>query len=377
MTDRVWDLAVVGLGPAGRALAHRAATAGLGVVAVDPAPGRPWTPTYGAWADELPTWLGADVVAARVPAPTVWTRRATTLARPYVVLDNAALRTRLDLDAVRAVTGRAHRVTGRTVTLDDGTAIRAGAVVDARGLRCDAALAEQTAYGLVLPRETVEPALGGADALFMDWRRDNGTAPLDPPSFLYAVPVAADRVLVEETCLVGRPALPLPVLRGRLHARLAARGVPVPVDAQVERVRFPVQAPPPSPGALAFGARGGLTHPASGYAVAASLSTVDLVVEALVTGRDPRKALWPSRVRAVRALRGIGLRALLTLPPDRVGDFFDDFFALPPAAQRAFLSDRADPVAVASAMGTLFRRAPAPVRRVLVGAVPRPWDRRG
>ena len=140
MTDRVWDLAVVGLGPAGRALAHRAATAGLGVVAVDPAPGRPWTPTYGAWADELPTWLGADVVAARVPAPTVWTRRATTLARPYVVLDNAALRTRLDLDAVRAVTGRAHRVTGRTVTLDDEFL----AVTDGRGGR--AAVAASCRY---------------------------------------------------------------------------------------------------------------------------------------------------------------------------------------------------------------------------------------
>lgn len=368
MTDRVGDLAVVGLGPAGRALAYRAAVAGLDVVAVDPAPRRRWVPTYAAWADELPAWLGTDVIATRVTTPTVWTRHARTLSRPYVVLDNAALHDRLEHEAVRVVTRRARRVTRRTVTLDDGTSIRAAAVIDARGVRGDRELAEQTAYGLILDRDSAAPALDGADALFMDWRRDNGTAPHDPPSFLYAVPVAARRVLVEETCLVGRPALPLRELRDRLHARLTARGVAVPDDAPVERVRFPVQAPPPPAGPLAFGSRGGLVHPASGYSVAASLAAVDSVVAALVTGHDPRHVLWPRKARVVRALRGVGLRALLALPADRVGDFFDAFFALPPDVQRAYLSDRTDPATVAAAMAGLFRRAPMPVRRTLVRA---------
>ncbi|MGW5072370.1 lycopene cyclase family protein [Rhodococcus sp. NPDC004095] len=365
---RVPDLAVVGLGPSGRALAHRAATAGLDVVAVDPAPDRCWTPTYAAWADELPSWLGSGAIAAGVARPTVWTRRARTLDREYSVLDNAGLRNALDLTGVRVVRGRAQVVGGGDVTLDDGTTVGAGTVVDARGLIRSPALAEQTAYGVVLPRADALPALGGAAALFMDWRRDNG-APADAsPSFLYAVPLDGERVLFEETCLVGRPALPLPVLRARLRARLAARGVAVPANAPAERVRFPVQAPRPAPGTVTFGARAGLSHPGTGYSVAASLAAVDAVVDALVAGDDPVEALWPRPARAVRALREVGLRALLALPPARVPEFFDSFFALPQPAQRAYLSDRTDPRAVSATMWTLFRRAPMPVRRTLIGA---------
>ncbi|GAA4473043.1 lycopene cyclase family protein [Rhodococcus olei] len=366
------DLAVVGLGPAGRALAHRAAAAGLDVVAVDPAPARRWAPTYATWVDEVPPWLGDRVLAARVPGPTVWTRQPRTVDREYAVFDNTALRARLDLAGVRVVTGRARQVTGRTVALGAGAVVRARTVVDARGLPVGSALAEQTAFGLIVPRDVAAPALGGAAALFMDWRRDNGAGPHQAPSFLYAVPVDDGRVLLEETCLVGRPALSLPALRERLLARLSARGVQVPGDAVVERVRFPIEAPRRRHGPLAFGARGGLAHPGTGYSVAASLSAADAVVDALCDGRDPRDALWPRSARVVRTLRGIGLRALLALPPARVDGFFDDFFALPAPLQRAYLSDRSDPAGVAAAMWTLFRHAPMPVRRTLIGAALHP-----
>lgn len=362
---RVPDLVVLGLGPAGRALAHRAAAAGLGVVAVDPAPDRPWTPTYAAWADELPPWVGGEVAASRT-RPTAWTTRPRPVEREYVVLDNPALHCALHLDGVRVHADRAVRLDGRSVVLGDGTELHADTVADCRGLRTDPALAEQTAFGVVVPAETARPAVGEASALFMDWRRDNGAPSDAPPSFLYAAPLGGDRFLLEETCLVGLPALALPVLRERLHTRLAARGVPPPQGAPVERVRFPVQAP--AAASFAFGARGGLAHPGTGYSVAASLAAADTVVAALVAGDDPATALWSRPARAVRALRDVGLRALLALPPQRVPEFFDDFFALPAPAQRAFLSDRDDPTAVAAAMWALFRRAPMPVRRTLVGA---------
>ena len=202
----------------------------------------------------------------------------------------------------------------------------------------------------------------------MDWRRDNGTTTGDPPSFLYAVPVGNGRVLLEETCLVGRPALPVNALRERLLTRLSHRGVDVPADAEVEKVRFPVEAPRPGGDALAFGSRGALMHPGTGYSVAASLGAVDDLVGALGAGDDPGKALWPRPARTVRALREVGLRALLALPAPLVPEFFDDFFTLPPQLQRAYLSRRTEPRATASAMWTLFRHASMPVRRTLVGA---------
>ncbi|MFC4604638.1 lycopene cyclase family protein [Rhodococcus kronopolitis] len=359
---------MVGLGPAGRALAHRAAATGLDVVAVDPHPDRPWTPTYAAWLDELPGWLGGGVVAARVERPRVFTTRELTLDRPYGVLDNDALRRGLDLGGVRVLSGTAESLTEHAVMLRGGGEVRAGRVIDARGVRPDPTLAEQTAYGVIVDAAVAAPALGEGDAWFMDWRRDNGAETGAAPSFLYAVPVGPGRVLLEETCLVGRPGLSLAVLRGRLEARLRARGVEIPADAERERVRFPVQAPHPGTAPTRFGSRGGLVHPGTGYSVAASLRAADVLVDAVVTGRDPGRALSPLPVRAVRMLRGVGLRALLRLDPDAVPEFFDAFFALPGHLQRAYLSDRDRPAEVSSAMWAVFRNAPNPIRRTLAGA---------
>ena len=116
--------------------------------------------------------------------------------------------------------------------------------MDARGSRLTPAKAQQTAVGVVLPRSRTGEISG---SWFMDWRRDNG-APADaPPSFLYVVPVADDRVLVEETCLVGRPPLGYRELRARLQTRLQNRGVRLRGDEPEEHVRFAVEAEPADP----------------------------------------------------------------------------------------------------------------------------------
>ncbi|MFC9516889.1 lycopene cyclase family protein [Nocardiaceae bacterium NPDC056970] len=362
------DLAVVGLGPAGRALAHRAARAGLDVVAVDPHPDRPWLPTYAAWVDELPGWLRADVLRSTVPRPHVWATRPHLLDRTYAVLDNAVLHRALDVSYTHVIRGVVGAVSPNMVALRDGADLRAHRVIDARGLRPDPALAEQTAFGIVLPSAVAAPALGDAQCLFMDWRPDNGTTPTDPPSFLYAVPLSEDTVLLEETCLVGRPGLPLDELRRRLDARLTNRGVEPPANLEVERVRFPVQAPRNRSAVDAFGARAGLVHPGTGYSVAASLSAVDDVVAALTAGNDPGKALWPWRARAVHSMREVGLSALLRLAPGRTAEFFDAFFALSVERQRAYLSGRDDVRGTAGTMWQLFRTVSPPIRRTLATA---------
>ena len=96
----------------------------------------------------------------------------------------------------------------------------------------------------------------------MDWRPDHGESGW--PTFLYAVPLGGGAVLLEETSLARRPGLPQPVLRRRLHARLARHGIAAPTDAPVERVRFPVDRPRhATPGVLGFGAAAPLVHPAT------------------------------------------------------------------------------------------------------------------
>ncbi|MGW0020136.1 lycopene cyclase family protein [Rhodococcus sp. NPDC003382] len=361
------DLVIAGLGPAGRALAFRAAAAGLEVTAVDPRPERAWRATYAAWADELPGWLPATAVAARVETPSAWTVREHRIARPYRVLDTAALQRALPLDRVRVVTGRAVDVDRTGVTLADGETLRGRCVVDARGLPPAPGRAQQTAFGLVVDARSAAAALDGQEAWFMDWRRDNGTDRGDAPSFLYAVPVGPGRVLLEETCLVGRPALVLPELEGRLRARLAARGVELSGAEPAEHVRFAVEgARRRRGGPVGFGARGGLMHPATGYAVATALSAADPVVAAVRAGRDPDRVLWTPTARTVAALRARGLAVLLGLGGENAAEFFAAFFELPVDRQRAYLSGRDDPAGVAAAMWSLFGSVPPALRRTIL-----------
>jgi lycopene beta-cyclase len=228
----------------------------------------------------------------------------------------------------------------------------------------------------VLPAERAAPLAGPDEVLFMDWR----AAGAGVPSFLYAVP-RPDGVLLEETCLAGRPGLPLAELRTRLLARLAAHGIEPDPDARVERVRIPLDAtpPPPRPGVVRFGAAAGLVHPATGYGVARALSLAPAVAVALAgalgNGHGPRvaasranRAVWSPAARATRSLRLLGLRALLELPAERAPAFFEAFFTLPAWARRRYLSGHDDPVGTAAAMSVLFAAVPAPVRPVLARA---------
>ncbi|MFD3508284.1 lycopene cyclase family protein [Nocardia sp. NPDC058666] len=345
---------VCGLGPAGRAVAHRAVGQGLSVIAIDPNPDRVWTPTYAAWADELPAWVGDGVVAATVAGPLAWGTREHRVERVYQVFCTAGLQASLSLEGATVVAERAVEVDARLgVVRTAGGVTCTGRVVDARGLGRSPGRAEQTAYGVVLPLEE------GEQTLFMDWRRDNGAALDEVPSFLYVVPLGADTVLYEETCLAGRPALAPDVLRHRLEHRLHARGITLSGTEPVERVRFPVQGGKRGHGR--FGAAGGLTHPATGYSVAAALAAADTIAAG--------GTVWTPQARAVAVLRRAGLRALLALPPREVPVFFDTFFGLPAALQHSYLSGHDDLRGTLAAMRALFADLPPTLRRTLATSV--------
>lgn len=365
---RTAEVLVLGLGPSGRALLSRLTARGVDAVGIDPAPERPWTATYALWSYEVPAWLPSEVVAG---ADTVraFARTEHVLADPYVVLDPARLHAALTVGDDRVIAGRVATVDAHTVRLADGREVTAEVVVDARGSRLSPAKAQQTAVGVVVPRD----ATGSIDgSWFMDWRADNG-APADAtPSFLYVVPVGPDRVLVEETCLVGRPPLGYRELRSRLQHRLERRGVRLRGDEPEEHVRFAVEpesvvqsAPSGRPAGLrrntpeplVVGARGGIMHPATGYSVAPSLRLADDLAVLLASGvpGDAAELLRNRRRRLVRLLRGAGLTTLLRLPPDGVAAFFEAFFRLPPDRQRAYLTGHEEPAGVAAAMAQMAR----------------------
>jgi lycopene beta-cyclase len=308
------------------------------------------------------------------------------LARAYAVLDNASVLDAFSDGGVRCVTGVAIGADlvdrSMCVRLRDGGRVTARVVVDTTGQRrllsggpVRGPRAEQTAYGVVVPAKVAASLVGPGEAIFMDWGRTDGW-----PTFLYAVPVGNDRILLEETSLARRPGLPLDRLRSRLEARLGTVGIDARDDALgEERVRFAVDLPMPrsTPGAVAFGVAGAMMHPATGYSVGDALLTAPVVAEALAAalGSGPEAAaaaahaaIWPMRARTVRRLRLAGLHMLLAMRPERVPAFFETFFDLPPALQSAYLSGRTDPAGTMAAMATIFASTSSQVRRAMLRA---------
>ncbi|ANZ39288.1 hypothetical protein BBK82_27740 [Lentzea guizhouensis] len=314
----MYDVLVIGGGPAGRALARACAQQKLNTAIVDRHPHRVWTATYGAWADELPP---DAPVAARSDRVRAYAREEHEIQRGYVVLDNARL----------------HELPEEVTVLQRPAPARH--TFNATGAR--KGRAEQTAVGTVIESDSTETVL-------MDWREGD--------TFLYTVPLGNNQVLVEETCLARRPGMPLDQLRQRLHARL-------PEGVREERVRFPLDAPRHK---NAFGAAAGFIHPATGYSVATSLALAPKVAAAVEAGEDPKHVIWSPKARAVHALRRFGLETLLRMDAEQTRDFFELFFGLPTELQRAYLSGREDLKGTAAAMLALFRTAPAHVRWNLI-----------
>jgi lycopene beta-cyclase len=194
-----------------------------------------------------------------------------------------------------------------------------------------------------------------------------------PPTFLYALPLPDGRVFLEETSLVAAPALPMAALEARLAARLAARGIRIRAVHATERCGIPMNAPLPlrDQRGLAFGAAGGLVHPASGYSVSTAFQLAPSFAATLAANVDhgPTAAaaaawdeLWPTdRVRA-RHLHLVGSAALSRMAPAELRAFFTSFFSLPIDVWSRFLASNPGATEVAGTMLHLFRVSPPGVR---------------
>ena len=362
---------VLGAGPAGRGLAHRLLTAAVPVTLVDIHPDRVWQSTFACWSDELPGWLDPAAFAARLDRVGVAGTVLEEVNRGYTVFDTPGLQRSLTLDGAEIVTDRVTGIDGARVHLKSGQVLTGDVVVDCRGALPHEA-PRQTAYGIVVDKAAAAPFLDGHDALLMDWR--GGIVDRRAlPSFLYVVPLGDDEYLLEETCLVGRPALGLDELKRRLDVRLG--GLPTGVR-RVERVAFPMTGSSPQPWrepTFRFGAAGGFKNPTTGYSMAYSLKWVDDVVDALAAGRDPMPELWPASARAVHNLRLRGLSVLLQLNPTQTIAFFEAFFAMPIESQRSYLSRRDDLTGTMVAMTRVIRSVDMRTRAVVArGALSTP-----
>ena len=377
------DVLVLGAGPAALTLAAECSSRGLITQGIAPDPGAPWSPRYGAWRDELPA-VFSDAVAHSWSAAAVHTPEKRRLDRPYVCLSTPALQQILDKRCAGMhwvdgfAEGLSHEADATTVRLRSGQRLRARVVVDATGEgalleRSEATPAWQTAYGAIITTRGEHPWPLDEIGL-MDFRGED-----ELPTFLYAQPLAPDRVFLEETTLIRSPEVPVSELRARLFQRLTRMGIDISDVGDEEhcRIRMMGSRPVFAQRAVGFGAAAGMVHPASGYQLARLPAAAEAVAEALasnlssgpdVAARAAWQALWPAARQRQWALYRFGAQILCDLDAHDTRRFFDAFFKIDSSLWTGFMSATLSPLGLARAMAAVFSAASLSTRRQLLSA---------
>ncbi|MED6193182.1 Lycopene beta cyclase, chloroplastic [Stylosanthes scabra] len=373
----VVDLAVVGGGPAGLAVAQQVSEAGLSVCAIDPNPRLIWPNNYGVWVDEFEamdlldcldtTWSGAVVY--------IDDNKKKDLDRPYGRVNRKQLKSKMMqkciLNGVKFHQAKVikviHEDTKSLLICNDGVTVQATVVLDATGFsRCLVQYDKpynpgyQVAYGILA--EVDEHPFDVDKMLFMDWRDSHldGDMVLKErnsriPTFLYAMPFSRNRIFLEETSLVARPGLRMDDIQERMVARLKHLGIRVKSIEEDEHCVIPMGGPLPvlPQRVVGIGGTAGMVHPSTGYMVARTLAAAPIVANAIVQclgsdrgllGADISsqvwKDLWPIQRRRQREFFCFGMDILLKLDLPGTRRFFDAFFDLEPRYWHGFLSSR-------------------------------------
>lgn len=373
------DVAILGSGPAGLALARALASRGARVACISPSIDEEWGQNYGAWEHEIPEEFRAVIEDSWV-APSVWTgSEEHMLSGRYCRLNTSGLQTMLKSDCdehgMQSFASTAVRVDhdddGSCVVMSDGREVRCKTVVDCTGARSRFVerestdeVAYQTAFGQMLEVDSHPFFMG--EMVFMDFRPLPGDRPETPPTFLYAMPLSARKIFVEETSLVSQPAVPMAVLRSRLQRRLGHLRIRGWRTVEEERCQFPMNLALPGrkQRTLAYGLAASMVHPATGYQVARSLGRADAVAKAIVDGLDDAdrqaasvrawRAIWSKDDLLKWELFSFGSRFLANLNADQTRQFFTTFFSLPAEDWKGFLSGTTGTAHVASVMTKVF-----------------------
>ncbi|KDP26226.1 hypothetical protein JCGZ_22472 [Jatropha curcas] len=371
------DLAVVGGGPAGLAVAQQVSEAGLSVCSIDPSPKLIWPNNYGVWVDEFEamdlldcldtTWSGAVVY--------IDDKTKKDLGRPYGRVNRKQLKSKMLQKCISngvkfhqaKVIKVIHEESKSLLICNDGVTIQATVVLDATGFsRCLVQYDKpynpgyQVAYGILA--EVEEHPFDVDKMVFMDWRDSHLDNNLELkernskiPTFLYAMPFSSERIFLEETSLVARPGVRMEDIQERMVARLKHLGIKVKSIEEDEHCVIPMGGPLPvlPQRIVGIGGTAGMVHPSTGYMVARTLAAAPIVANSIVqylgSGRslsgnelsaEVWKDLWPIQRRRQREFFCFGMDILLKLDLQATRRFFNAFFDLEPHYWHGFLSSR-------------------------------------
>ncbi|GFP80862.1 lycopene beta cyclase chloroplastic [Phtheirospermum japonicum] len=374
----VVDLAVVGGGPAGLAVAQQVSEAGLTVCSIDPSPKLIWPNNYGVWVDEFEAMDLLDCLDTTWAGAMVYINENSTkdLDRPYGRVNRKQLKSKMMQKCITngvkfhqaRVVKVIHEESKSLIICNDGVTIQASVVLDATGFsRCLVQYDKpynpgyQVAYGILA--EVDEHPFDTDKMVFMDWRDshlDNNKELKERnrkiPTFLYAMPFSSNRIFLEETSLVARPGVSMKDIQERMVARLSHLGIRVRSIEEDEHCVIPMGGPLPvlPQRVIGIGGTAGMVHPSTGYMVARTLAAAPIVADAIVRylGSSERgvlgnelsaevwKDLWPIERRRQREFFCFGMDILLKLDLTSTRRFFDAFFDLEPRYWHGFLSSR-------------------------------------
>jgi lycopene beta-cyclase len=306
------------------------------------------------WIDPLVAhrWAGHEVLF-----PTLRRRIET----PYAAVTSE----RLD-QVVRAALGDGALLVGRAATsvephrvvLDDGTELAAGVVIDARGPGpgVDGGCGYQKFVGLEL-------ALVRPHGLAVPMLMDATVAQIDGFRFVYVLPLAPDRLLVEDTYFSDGAALDRAALRQRALAYARSRGFAGAEVVREEEGVLPMPwrgdgLPRPSASPLQAGYQGGWFHPATGYSfpVAARLAAMVAAVDGARLFGPELTALAASVRRQAAFARQLNRLLFRWCAPAERWQILERFYRLPEdLIQRFYALDM----------------APSDMARILIGRPPR------
>ncbi|MFT3697940.1 MAG: lycopene beta-cyclase CrtY [Kofleriaceae bacterium] len=274
-----------------------------------------------------------------------------TLASPYACVTSDRLADALAGFDVRteqtAISVAADRVMVRAA---DGSVseLHARHVIDARGP--DRADVGATAWQKFLGQELI---LAAPHSLTRPMLMD-ATVVQDEFRFVYVLPLAEDRVLVEDTYFANSSHLDAAVSRERISAYVAARGWRVTECAREESglLPLPLQATPPRANApLVAGYAGGWFHPVTGY----SFPIAARLAQAIATNQDLDRLARSHAKQSEFALR-LNRMLFRWFAPEQRYRVLEKFYRLPEASIRRFYALEL----------TAFDRA-----RILVGKPPK------
>lgn len=232
----------------------------------------------------------------------------------------------------------ARSVEAGRVELESGEVLEARVVVDARGperFARHAAIGYQKFIGLELE---VAPESAPTEPTLMDCTVEQR----DGLRFFYVLPLAPDRVLVEDTYFSDHPELDDREIEAEILRYAAARGLVVKAIARRERGVLPLPARAPvanesRAGLIRAGYQGGWFHPTTGYSFPLAVRLATAIATAPESELSDRlRELAARTARQQRFATLLNRMLFLAFTPERRRAVFERFYRLPAETVRRF-----------------------------------------